>query len=127
MLRLRPISGPGYPVRQAGPKLKAVVWQRLAVPQPVGLWDGHFAKHGRLRLGGQFENLPRAKARRSLVAPLALSLIFVLRSSTFGLLKQAALIFTDVPLGVTGSVIALWLRGLSFSIGSGVTGGPTWT
>src|SRR6185436_18749244 len=45
---------------------------------------------------------------------------FVLLFSTFGSLTQATLIFTGVPLAVTGGVIALWMRGLPFSISAGV-------
>ena len=52
--------------------------------------------------------------------PLALALIFILLFSTFGSVKQAALIFTGVPLAVTGGVFALVLRGMPFSITAGV-------
>ena len=61
-----------------------------------------------------------AKARLALVVPLALGLIFVLLFSAFGSVRQAALIFTGVPLAVTGGVFALVLRGLPFSISAGV-------
>ena len=83
--------------------------------QKVTLGEGYY-----LEWGGQFENLQRAKSRLMLVVPLALSLIFVLLFSTFGSLKQAALIFTGVPLAITGGILALWLRGLPFSISAGV-------
>jgi cobalt-zinc-cadmium resistance protein CzcA len=73
-----------------------------------------------LEWGGQFENLERAKARLALVVPLALGLIFVLLFSTFGSVRQAALIFTGVPLAITGGVFALALRGMPFSISAGV-------
>ena len=86
-----------------------------AIQRDVKLGEGYY-----LEWGGQFENLQRAKSRLTLVVPIALCLIFVLLFSTFGSLKQAALIFTGVPLAVTGGVIALWLRGLPFSISAGV-------
>lgn len=70
--------------------------------------------------GGQFENLQRASQRLTIVVPVALGLIFVLLFSTFGSMKQAALIFTGVPLAVTGGIIALALRGMPFSITAGV-------
>ncbi len=73
-----------------------------------------------LTWGGQFENLQRAQSRLMLVAPMALGLIFVLLFMTFGSVRQAALIFTGVPLAVTGGVLSLWLRGLPFSISAGV-------
>ncbi len=70
--------------------------------------------------GGQFENLQRASQRLTIVVPVALGLIFVLLFSTFGSMKQAALIFTGVPLAVTGGIIALAVRGMPFSITAGV-------
>lgn len=88
---------------------------QAAVTRKVKLPEGYY-----LEWGGQYENLQRAKARLALVVPVALLLIFVLLFSTFGSIKQAILIFTGVPLAVTGGVIALWLRGLPFSISAGV-------
>lgn len=73
-----------------------------------------------LSWGGQFENLQKASNRLALVVPLALSLIFVLLFWTFGSVKQALIIFTGVPLAVTGGVLALAARGLPFSISAGV-------
>lgn len=70
--------------------------------------------------GGQFENLQRATARLMIVVPLALFLIFVLLFTTFNSVKQAVLIYTSIPLAVVGGVLALWLRGLPFSISAGV-------
>jgi heavy metal efflux system protein len=81
----------------------------------VKLKEGYY-----LTWGGQFENLQQASARLMLVVPLALSLIFVLLFTTFGSLKQATLIFTGVPLAITGGVVALVLRGLPFSISAGI-------
>jgi cobalt-zinc-cadmium resistance protein CzcA len=70
--------------------------------------------------GGQFENLQQASARLMIVVPIALALIFALLFMTFGSIKQAVLIFTGVPLAVTGGIIALWMRGMPFSISAGV-------
>lgn len=70
--------------------------------------------------GGQFENLQRASQRLTIVVPVALGLIFLLLFTTFGSVKQAALIFTGVPLAVTGGIIALAIRGMPFSITAGV-------
>jgi cobalt-zinc-cadmium resistance protein CzcA len=69
---------------------------------------------------GQFENLQRASARLALVVPLALGLIFALLFLSFGDLKQSLLIFTGVPLAVTGGVFGLVLRGLPLSISAGI-------
>jgi cobalt-zinc-cadmium resistance protein CzcA len=70
--------------------------------------------------GGQFENLQSATQRLMVVVPAALALIFLLLFTTFGSVKQAAMIFTGVPLAVTGGIIALALRGMPFSITAGV-------
>jgi cobalt-zinc-cadmium resistance protein CzcA len=70
--------------------------------------------------GGQFENMERARKRLMLVVPLSLFLIFVLLFTTFNSLKQAVLVFTGVPLAVTGGVFSLWMRGMPFSISAGV-------
>lgn len=73
-----------------------------------------------LEWGGQFQNLQRARARLMVVVPVALGLIFVLLFSAFGSLRQTLLVYTGIPLAVTGGVFALALRGLPFSISAGV-------
>ncbi len=70
--------------------------------------------------GGQFENLQRATQRLMIVVPLALFLIFILLFTTFNSVKQAILIYTSIPLAVVGGVLALFVRGLPFSISAGV-------
>ena len=75
---------------------------------------------GWLEWGGSFENLVAAKQRLSLVVPLCFFLIFVLLFSTFKSVKYAVLVFSAVPLGLTGGVLALWLRDLPFSISAAV-------
>ena len=74
----------------------------------------------RPEFGGQFENLERATKRLTLVVPLSLLLIFLLLFATFNSLRQAALVFTGIPLATVGGVIALLLRGMPFSISAGV-------
>ena len=77
---------------------------------------------GRYRIdwGGQFENLNRARTRLMIVVPVALALIFVLLFASLGSIRLALLVFTGVPLAVTGGVAALWLREMDFSISAGV-------
>lgn len=70
--------------------------------------------------GGQFKNLMEAKQRLIIVVPLALALIFVLIFLSFNSLRQATLIFSCVPLAVTGGIFALWLRGMPFTISAAV-------
>ena len=74
----------------------------------------------RLEFAGTFEQLQSGRARLAVVTPLAFLLIFFLLYTTFGSLKQAALVFTGIPLAVTGGVFALWLRGMPFSISAGI-------
>ncbi|MFV0389496.1 MAG: efflux RND transporter permease subunit [Pyrinomonadaceae bacterium] len=73
-----------------------------------------------LKWGGTFENLERATNRLLIVVPIALFLIFVLLFTTFGSIKQAAIIYTGILFAVVGGVFALALRGMPFSISAGV-------
>ena len=73
-----------------------------------------------LTYGGQFENLQRASARLLIVVPLALFLIFILLFTTFGSVKQALLIYSGIPFAIVGGIVALFLRGMPFSISAGV-------
>jgi cobalt-zinc-cadmium resistance protein CzcA len=70
--------------------------------------------------GGQFENLREAKERLQIAVPLALFLIAVLLFITFGRITETALIFTAIPMAAIGGVLALWIRGMPFSISAGV-------
>ncbi|HEX4609034.1 MAG TPA: efflux RND transporter permease subunit, partial [Urbifossiella sp.] len=70
--------------------------------------------------GGQFKNLQEATARLMIAVPVALFMIFSLLHISFGSSRLAALIFLNVPLATTGGILALWLRGLLFSISAGV-------
>ncbi|MBI5308545.1 MAG: CusA/CzcA family heavy metal efflux RND transporter, partial [Planctomycetes bacterium] len=70
--------------------------------------------------GGQFEQMISARKRLQIVAPITLLLIFLLLFTTFGSIKNAILVFTGVPLALTGGVVSLWLRGIPLSISAGV-------
>lgn len=70
--------------------------------------------------GGQFENLVQAKQRLSIALPISLLLIFVMLYFAFGKLKYGALIFSAIPLSAIGGILALWIRGMPFSISAGV-------
>jgi cobalt-zinc-cadmium resistance protein CzcA len=87
--------------------------QKLAAQ--VKLPDGYY-----FEFGGQFKNLQAARARLLVVVPLVLALIFVIIFAAFGSLRQALVIYSGIPLAVTGGVVALVLRGLPFSISAGV-------
>jgi cobalt-zinc-cadmium resistance protein CzcA len=70
--------------------------------------------------GGQFENLEAARARLSIVVPACFVLIFVLLFGAFGNAKYAVMVFTCVPLALTGGIVSLWLRDMPFSISAAV-------
>lgn len=73
-----------------------------------------------INYGGEFQNLEAAKNRLAIAVPVALLLIFVLLFFTFKSIKQSLLIFTAVPMSAIGGILALWLRGMNFSISAGV-------
>ena len=73
-----------------------------------------------IRLGGQFENLERARLRLAIVVPIALLLIFGLLYWTYKSARDALLIFSGVPLAALGGAVTLVLRGMPFSISAGV-------
>lgn len=70
--------------------------------------------------GGQFENLQNATRRLQLAVPVALLLIFIFLHFAFQSLRDAALIFTAVPLSAVGGVLFLWIRGMPFSVSAGI-------
>ncbi|MDI9878952.1 CusA/CzcA family heavy metal efflux RND transporter [Flectobacillus longus] len=70
--------------------------------------------------GGAFENLNAAKSRLAIAVPVALFLIFALLFFTFNSLKEALIIFAAIPLSAIGGVMALWLRGMPFSVSAGI-------
>lgn len=70
--------------------------------------------------GGTFKNLQEAKQRLAVAVPVALVLIFILLYFAFRSIRQGLLIYTAIPLSAIGGVIALWLRGMPFSISAGV-------
>jgi heavy metal efflux system protein len=73
-----------------------------------------------IEFGGQFKQMLHARERLMFIVPVALGLIFMLIFAAFGSLRQAALVFISVPLAVTGGIVALWLRGMPFSISAAV-------
>jgi cobalt-zinc-cadmium resistance protein CzcA len=82
-----------------------------SVRLPPGYWLGW---------GGQFENLVTARNRLLVVVPIALALILTMLVITFGSLRDALVVFSGVPLALTGGVLALFLRQMPFSITAGI-------
>jgi cobalt-zinc-cadmium resistance protein CzcA len=70
--------------------------------------------------GGTFENLQAASKRLMIALPVALALIFMLLYFTFSSVKQAALIYTAIPMSAIGGVFALLIRDMPFSISAGI-------
>ncbi|MBR1220221.1 CusA/CzcA family heavy metal efflux RND transporter [Bradyrhizobium sp. U87765 SZCCT0131] len=81
------------------------------VKLPAGYWLGW---------GGQFEQLVSASKRLTIVVPVALLLVFLLLYMSFGSIADALLVFSGVPLALTGGIAALLLRGIPLSISAGV-------
>ncbi|RYD50611.1 MAG: CusA/CzcA family heavy metal efflux RND transporter [Sphingobacteriales bacterium] len=81
------------------------------VKLPTGYW---------LTYGGTFEQLSSAKTRLMVVVPVAFLLIIGLLFMAFGSARDALLVFSGVPLALTGGILALWLRGIPLSITAGV-------
>lgn len=82
-----------------------------AVTIPPGYWTAW---------GGQFEQLLSARARLQLVVPVALALILALLFATLQSFRDSLLVFTGVPLALTGGVLFLWLRDIPLSISAAV-------
>jgi cobalt-zinc-cadmium resistance protein CzcA len=90
-------------------ELESQIKNKLSLPS--GYW---------LEYGGTFEQLISAGNRLKIVVPVTLILIFLLLFSLFGSVRDAILVFSGVPLALTGGVLALWLRGIPLSISAGV-------
>jgi cobalt-zinc-cadmium resistance protein CzcA len=70
--------------------------------------------------GGQFENMERANRKLMFVVPMALALIFVLLFFSLKTLREVFIVASGIPLGLVGGVLALWLRGLPFTVSSAI-------
>jgi heavy metal efflux system protein len=81
------------------------------VSLPPGYW---------LTWGGQFENLAAARQRLMVVVPGCFALIFLLLVGALGSGRDAMLVFSAVPLALTGGAVALWFRGMPFSVSAAV-------
>ena len=89
--------------------LRAQVADKVELPE--GTW---------IEYGGTFQHLISAGQRLSVVVPIVLLMIFGLLFMAFGSARDATIVFSGVPLALTGGVLALWMRGIPFSISAGV-------
>ncbi|MDP3540922.1 MAG: CusA/CzcA family heavy metal efflux RND transporter [Elusimicrobiota bacterium] len=88
---------------------------RAAVEREIKLPEGYT-----MTWGGQFKNLERAKARLALIVPAVLLAILLILWRSFGSLREAVLIYTCIPLAMTGGVFSLAVRGIPLSVSASV-------
>ncbi|WP_296900626.1 CusA/CzcA family heavy metal efflux RND transporter [Thiohalocapsa sp.] len=88
---------------------------KAAVAEQVDLPTGYW-----LEWGGEFENQQRAAARLALVVPVALGLIFLVLFSTFGSVRQALLVLSNIPFALIGGVVGLYITGEYLSVPASV-------
>ncbi|VEB39454.1 HelA protein [Legionella sainthelensi] len=88
---------------------------KLRMEQNIKIPSGYW-----ITWGGQFEQLQSASQRLQIVIPITLVGIFLLLFMSFGSVKNALLVFSGIPLALTGGVFALWARGIPLSISAGV-------
>ena len=88
---------------------------KAKIGQAVQLPTGY-----RIAWGGQFENQQRAAERLTLVIPLSLGVILLVLFSTFGSVRQALLVLSNIPFALVGGIFALWLTGEYLSVPASV-------
>lgn len=104
----------GFNVR--GRDIESIVSElQQKVSSKVKMTPGYYVTYG-----GAFQNLQEARGRLKVAVPVALLLIFVLLYFSFGSVKQGLIIYTAIPLSAIGGIVALWLRGMPFSISAAV-------
>ena len=121
-------EGPVKVEREAGSRYSVVI-ANVSGRDLVGFVDEAKAKITRevklppgyhLAWGGQFENQQRAAQRLAIVIPVALGLIFLLLFSTFGSVRQALLVLSNIPFALVGGIVALWVSGEYLSVPASV-------
>ncbi len=129
LAKVTPTSGPVFVTREMGSRFAVVrvnvddsrdltgfvAEAKAKVAQDVRLPTGY-----RVEWGGQFENQQRAANRLAIVVPVALGLIFVMLFTTFGSLRQALLVFANIPFALIGGVYALFVTGQYLSVPASV-------
>lgn len=128
LVTMERVEGPVSLRRESASRM-AVVIANVAGRDLVGFVDEARRRVGEslplpagflLEWGGQFENQQRAARRLGLVVPVALTLIFLLLFSTFGSVRQAGLVLSNVPFAMIGGVVALWATGEYLSVPASV-------
>ena len=128
LARLSRESGPVKIDREMGSRYSVVI-ANVTGRDLVGFVEEAKAKVGagvklptgyRISWGGQFENQQRAAARLALVVPLAIGFIFLILFSTFGSVRQALLVLSNIPFALVGGIVALWVTGEYLSVPASV-------
>jgi cobalt-zinc-cadmium resistance protein CzcA len=88
---------------------------RRRIEGELELPQGYYVK-----IAGQFEHMERARLRLMVVVPLALLLILFLLYSSTGSMRDALIIFTAAPFATVGGLLALWIRGMPFTVSAGI-------
>lgn len=70
--------------------------------------------------GGQFKNLEKARTRLLLIVPVTLLIIFIILLMDFKSVKQALLVYSSIPLAITGGILFLYIRGIPFSVSASI-------
>ncbi len=100
----------------AGRDVKSFVAEgRAKITAQIKLPEGYT-----IEWGGQFENMERANRKLMFVVPMALAMIFVLLFFSLKTLREVLIVASGIPLGLVGGVLALWLRGLPFTVSSAI-------
>ncbi|CAN7412203.1 efflux RND transporter permease subunit [Acidovorax sp. LjRoot194] len=128
LAKLERDSGPVKIDREMGSRYSVVI-ANVTGRDLVGFVEEAKAKIGqavqlptgyRIAWGGQFENQQRAAERLTLVIPLSLGVIFLVLFTTFGSVRQALLVLSNIPFALVGGIFALWLTGEYLSVPASV-------
>ena len=103
------LSTRGRDVQSVVSDIQKVLDEKLKLP------PGYYITYG-----GQFQNLQEANKRLSIAVPVSLLLILLMLFFTFKSISESLMIFTAIPFSAIGGIIALWVRGMNFSISAGV-------
>lgn len=88
---------------------------RDRIAQEVQMPTGYFAT-----FAGQFEHMERARTSLLIIVPLALLLILFLLYSSMNSIRDALIIFTGAPFATVGGILALWVRGMPYTVSAGI-------
>ncbi|MCH8327885.1 MAG: efflux RND transporter permease subunit [Candidatus Marinimicrobia bacterium] len=128
LAEIKEVDGPVQIIRESGTRqvvvqanvegrdvVSFVEEVRAAIEREVELPPNYYVTYG-----GQFENQQRAAARLGGVVPVSIALIFLMLFATFHSMRQAGLIFLNIPFAMIGGIVSLYLSGLYMSVPASV-------